>query len=279
MVGKGSGRASSRAEKISTPEDAVVPIRVILADSQAIFRVGISKILSAESDLQVVAQVETLGQTLAALASTPADVLLFETGLSPTPAEALSEVLKRCPNLCVIALVSDLSEPETVDFLRRGVRGMVSRAVAPELLVRCVRKTFEGETWLDNRGINWVMKAFRTQAAQLRSADPKHRLTEKELLIISGVTQGLRNKDIAQEIGTTEQVVKNYLRKIYDKLGINDRLELALYTVHERLLESGRADFVEAEAAPAPASPPVEPAPEGDKPRPGKPGRPNQPGR
>jgi hypothetical protein len=54
------------------------------------------------------------------------------------------------------------------------------------------------------------------------------------------VTQGLKNKDIAQEIGTTEQVVKNYLRKVYDKLGVSDRLELALYTMHHRLLEGLR---------------------------------------
>jgi DNA-binding NarL/FixJ family response regulator len=247
MVGKGSGRASSHAENTVASPDEGVPIRVVLADSQAIFRVGISKILSAEPDIQVVGQVETLGQTLAAAPA--ADVLLFETGLSPTPAEALAEVLKRVPSALAIALVSDLTEQDTVEFLRRGVRGIVTRAIAPELLVRCVRKVFQGEIWLDNRGVNWVMKAFRAQAAQLRSADPKHRLSEKELLIISGVTQGLRNKDIAKEIGTTEQVVKNYLRKIYDKLAINDRLELALYTVHERLLEHARAAAEESEKA------------------------------
>ncbi|MFB3814661.1 MAG: response regulator transcription factor [Terriglobales bacterium] len=255
----------SHAEKTVIPAAEGAPIRVVLADSQAIFRVGISKILSAEPDIQVIAQAETLGQTLAAIAS--ADVLLFETGLSPTPAEALAEVLKRAPSLCVVVIVPELTEPETVDFFRRGVRGIVTRSIAPELLVRCVRKVFQGETWLDNRGVNWVMSAFRAQAAQLRSADPKHRLNEKELLIISGVTQGLRNKDIAQEIGTTEQVVKNYLRKIYDKLGISDRLELALYTVHQRLLENQRAAGEHPPEPAAGSEPPIPP----EKPRSAKP--------
>jgi len=63
-------------------------------------------------------------------------------------------------------------------------------------------------------------------------------LSSKELMIISGVTQGLRNKEIATDVGTTEQVVKNYLRKIYDKLGVSDRLELALYCMHHKLLGS-----------------------------------------
>jgi len=76
-------------------------------------------------------------------------------------------------------------------------------------------------------------------------------LSEKELLIIAGVTQGMKNKDIANEIGTTEQVVKNYLRKVYDKLGVSDRLELALYCMHHRLLEGLR----KTEAAPASTPP------------------------
>ncbi len=239
MVGKGSVKGSTRSDKLSASPEETTPVRVILADSQAIFRVGISKILAAEPDIEVVTQAETLGHTLQALTRTHCDVLLFEAALSPTPAEAISEIIRRFPDLSVVMIVSGLTEPETVDYLRRGVRGVITRAIAPELLVRCVRKIHEGETWLDNRGINWVIKAFRTQAEQIRSSDPRHRLSEKELLIISGVTQGLRNKDIAAEIGTTEQVVKNYLRKIYDKLGINDRLELALYTVHQRLLERG----------------------------------------
>jgi DNA-binding CsgD family transcriptional regulator len=105
------------------------------------------------------------------------------------------------------------------------------------LLVRCVRKVAAGETWLDKQSVNWVIQAYRSQA--LQGSAPKHqlRLSEKEMLIISGVTQGLKNKDIAREVGTTEQVVKNYLRKIYDKLQVTDRLELALYSMHHRLLD------------------------------------------
>jgi DNA-binding CsgD family transcriptional regulator len=82
-------------------------------------------------------------------------------------------------------------------------------------------------------------------------------LSEKELLIISGVTQGMRNKEIAYEIGTTEQVVKNYLRKIYDKLGVADRLELALYCVHHQLLKGVhlRRKDEGAEMKPKPVSP------------------------
>ena len=227
----------------SSPEYSLAPetarIRIILADSEAIFRMGMARIFSGESDLEVVAQTDTLAQTLSAVAETPADVILFEAGLSPTPAEAVSEVARRAalPAAKLILVTPPAGEQETVDYLRRGVRGILTRTVSPELLVRCVRKVAAGETWLDKQGVNWVIQAYRSQALQ-GSAPKQHlRLSEKEMLIISGVTQGLKNKDIAREVGTTEQVVKNYLRKIYDKLQVTDRLELALYSMHHRLLD------------------------------------------
>jgi DNA-binding NarL/FixJ family response regulator len=219
-------------------------IRVILADTQAIYRVGTKKIFALEDDVRVVAQAENLGQVLAAAVKFPADVLLFEAAISPNAPEAVSEVLKRAPNLKVIVLSPESDEDTTVEYFRRGVRGILPRSIAPEMLVKCVRKVAQGETWIDNQSVNWVIEAYRAQAAQLTSPRPKTKLSDKELLIISCVTQGMRNKEIATEIGTTEQVVKNYLRKVYDKLGVSDRLELALYCIHHRLLQgSGRGQI------------------------------------
>jgi DNA-binding NarL/FixJ family response regulator len=213
-------------------------IRIIIADSEAIFRAGMSKIFTQEPDLEVVAQIDSLAQTLAAVTETEADVVLFEAGLSLTPADAVSELMRRAlPPAKVILVSQRSSEHETVDYLRRGVRGILTRSVSPELLVRCVRKVSAGETWLDNQGVNWIIDAYRSQA-QLGSGKQALRFSEKEMLIISGVTQGLKNKDIAAQVGTTEQVVKNYLRKIYDKLGVADRLELALYSMHRKLLDT-----------------------------------------
>ena len=214
-------------------------IRIIVADSEAIFRAGMSKIFSTEPDLQVVAQAEELSGALALVSAVEADVIMFEAGLSPTPADAVSEVLRRMlPPGKVVLITQRSSEQETVDYLRRGVRGILTRSVSPELLVRCVRKVSLGETWLDNQGVNWIIEAYRSQAQLGGGGKQQLRLSEKEMMIIGGVTQGLKNKDIAAQVGTTEQVVKNYLRKIYDKLGVADRLELALYSMHRRLLDS-----------------------------------------
>ena len=236
-------------------QPATGSIRVILADTQAIYRVGTKKIFALEDDIRVVAQAENLGQVLAAAAKFPADVLLFEAAISPNAPEAISEVLKRASNLKVIVLSPENDEDTTVEYFRRGVRGLLPRSIAPEMLVKCVRKVAVGETWIDNQSVNWVIEAYRAQAAQLTSPRPKTKLSDKELLIISCVTQGMRNKEIASEIGTTEQVVKNYLRKVYDKLGVSDRLELALYCIHHRLLQgSGRGQIPDESAAIATAN-------------------------
>ncbi len=253
--------SSGNGETQSSPQT----IRIILADSEAIFRVGMSKIFALQEDLEVVAQTETLAQTLNAVASTPSDVILFEAGLSPNPADAISEVGRRAvPGAKLIMVTQRAGEQETVDYLRRGVRGILARAVSPELLVRCVRKVAAGETWLDKQGVNWVIEAYRTQALQGTAPQRQLRLSEKEMMIISGVTQGMKNKDIAREVKTTEQVVKNYLRKIYDKLNVADRLELALYSMHHRLLDgyvfpSSEKTEGAAEAKPSATEPPPGP--------------------
>ena len=241
-------------QPVERPELSSEFIRVLVADSEAIFRVGIRKIFALEDDIRVVAQAENVAQAVAAVQKFPTDVMLFEIALSNTPGEAISEVLDKSPKTRVIVVGNDLGEHETCDLLRRGVTGILTRSISPDLLVRCIRKVHAGETWLDNRGVNWIIEAYRAQAAQLMAPRNQPRLSEKELQIISGVTQGMKNKDIAQEIGTTEQVVKNYLRKVYDKLGVSDRLELALYCMHHRLLEKARGSLIGTGETPKPVA-------------------------
>ncbi len=244
-------QAEKPAAAPKSAPSAANPIKILIADSQAIYRVGIRKIVALEDDLRVVAQAENLGQALAAASRFEPDLVLMESAISPNPPGAVAEILKRAPNAKVVIIGGESEEDDTVEYLRRGVRGIIKRSVAPELLIKCVRKVAEGETWLDNQGVNWVIEAYRNQSVHSSAGKPKGRLTDKELLIVACVTQGMKNKEIATEVGTTEQVVKNYLRKVYDKLGVSDRLELALYCIHHRLLQGVKVPHT-AEPNPAP---------------------------
>jgi DNA-binding NarL/FixJ family response regulator len=217
-------------------------IRVILADSQAIYRVGMRKVFAIEDDIRVVAQAETLENLYAALQRFPTDIVVLEGQLMEGATDAVLQLMHRAPDAKLIVQVTEADESRNVELYGRGVRGVVPRSISPDLLVKCVRKIAGGETWIDSQSISWVIEAYRAQAATLMNPRTQPKLSEKELTIISCITRGMRNKEIATQVGTTEQVVKNYLRKIYDKLGVSDRLELALYCLHHQILKAEPAE-------------------------------------
>ena len=225
------------ADSQNGDQEGAPGIRVILADSQAIYRVGMKKIFAVEDDIRVVAQVETLANLHAALERYPTDVVVLEGQLIAGTIDAVPELVRACPTAKLIVQVTEADEANTVELYRRGVRGVVPRSISPDLLVKCIRKIADGETWIDNQSISWVIEAYRSQASALTNPRTQPKLSKKELAIISCITRGMRNKEIAYQIGTTEQVIKNYLRKVYDKLGVSDRLELALYCLHHELLK------------------------------------------
>ncbi len=233
---------SSDGEILDTP---VKPgtVRIILADSQAIYRVGIRKVFALEDDLRVVAQADSLENLRLAIERYPTDIVLLEGGLLAGTANVIPDLLLAAPDVKLIVQAVAADENHTVELYRRGVRGIISRSISPDLLVRCVRRIAAGETWIDNQSVNWVIEAYRSQAAALVSPRNQPRLSPKEMAIITCITQGKRNKEIAFQLGTTEQVIKNYLRKIYDKLGVSDRLELALYCLHNKIIQ-GELDEV-----------------------------------
>jgi DNA-binding NarL/FixJ family response regulator len=213
-------------------------IRVILADSQAIYRVGIRKVFALEDDLRVVAQADSLENLRAAIQRYPTDIVLLEGSLLAGTANVIPDLLRLAPDVKLIVQAVATDENQTVEFYRRGVRGIVSRSISPDLLVRCVRRIAAGETWIDNQSVSWVIEAYRAQASAMVNPRIQPKLSPKEMAIITCITQGKRNKEIAFQLGTTEQVIKNYLRKIYDKLGVSDRLELALYCLHNKIIHT-----------------------------------------
>ena len=220
-------------------------IRVIVADSQAIFRAGLRKIFAVEDDIRVVGQAETLPQAVAAAKKFSAEIVIFEAALAERPADAVQEILKQASGLRIVVVTETPDQELTLELLRRGAHAVVSREVDSELFVECLRKVAAGEAWVEPHAMKWVLDAYRTQGARPQTSRTKVQLTPKEALIVSCVTQGMKNKEIAARVGTTEQVVKNYLRKVYDKLGVADRLELALYCLNSRVLQDAK------QAAPA----------------------------
>ena len=259
----GSTSVNIGQEETVQTSDGKSTIRVIVADTQAIFRAGLRKIFALEDDVRVVGQAESLDQTMAAVQKFSADVVIFEAALAPNPADAVTELLRQSGSCKLVVVLQESDQELTLELFRRGAHGIFSREIEPEMLVECLRKVSKDELWLESRAVGWVMQAYRTQGTRPTGSRPKVTLTPKESLIVSCVTQGMKNKEIALRVGTTEQVVKNYLRKVYDKLGVADRLELALYCLNHRVLDSATVPPAKPVAATQPTNghaPALEPA-------------------
>lgn len=205
--------------------------RIILADNQAIFRAGAARVLSLEDDMRIAAQCEDLAKLFASIDSLRGSIVLASFSLRPNLQDLLAHI--RAAGSRVI-LVIENSERLT-DDIASLFDGVLSRSVAGHDLVDCVRRVGQGQRFLQRTNVT-TMQATDTVGTRVRD-----RLTPKEMQIVALIVQGCKNKDIAMQLGTKEQVIKNYLRSIYDKTGVSDRLELALFTIHHRVLAEAAA--------------------------------------
>jgi len=133
-------------------------------------------------------------------------------------------------------VIAENNEP-AAPYLQQGFRGVVYRNVTGQALMDCVRRVAAGEVCFPPQ----LMQAD-SPAEDMVGTRVRDRLTPKEMRIVALIVQGCKNREIAVRLKTTEQVIKNYLRSIYDKTGVGDRLELALFTIHHRVLAQAAAE-------------------------------------
>lgn len=206
----------------------MTPIRVALADDHAIVLDGLRRLFDAEPDIQVV---QTFTTGAAAAAEAPLlnlDVLVLDLRMPDTNGlEVLARLAKdgtRCRTVLLSAAVSD---DDAVEALRMGVCGIVLKESPPDSLLECVRAVSRGERWIDSE--------TRTRAAELvarrevAAANLSEVLTARETEIVRMIARGLRNKAIAERLEISEGTVKIHLHNVYEKLGLDGRLELMLY--------------------------------------------------
>jgi DNA-binding NarL/FixJ family response regulator len=167
--------------------------------------VGIRKIFGLEDDIRVVAQADSLENLRLAIERHPADVVLVGGELFIGATSSIPELLRIAPDIKLIVQTLSADEVLTVELYRRGIRGIISRSISPELLIRCVRCIASGETWIDNYAVKWVIEAYRDQETALTIQRTQPHLTPKETAIITCITRGMRNKEIAFQLGTSEQ--------------------------------------------------------------------------
>jgi two-component system, NarL family, nitrate/nitrite response regulator NarL len=214
-------------------------IRILIADDHPILREGLRKLLDAEVGFSVIGESADGTEAVKVARQLEPDVLLLDLAMPRSSGlEALRELAASQRPVRAILLVETIEKDQLIEALQLGARGVVPKNSTTQLLVKAIRCVMAGQYWLDGECVCDVVQALRDLWPHV--AEKTHKktfgLTARELEIVETVVSGYVNKDIAEKFSISQHTVKHHLTNIFDKLGVSNRLELALFAVHHRLL-------------------------------------------
>jgi DNA-binding NarL/FixJ family response regulator len=214
-------------------------IRVVIADDHPIVREALKTLLAGEEDIKVVGEAGDGLQALDRVHELAPDVLLLDLRMPNLDGfSVLRALLPSSGGMKVIVMTASDDKYEFVQAMRLGCLGIVHKQAPLPLVVQSIRKVNAGEIWLDSLTATPVVSQSsstthsRTEQSKSYGQLP---LSHREQEIARLVAQGNSNKEVAQKLFIAPQTVKNHLHSIFDKLGISDRVELALYIIHRGL--------------------------------------------
>jgi len=239
-MNEGTTAIENTASRPNLMEPRKGNIRILIADDHPIVRDGLKKLLSLEDDFEIVGEAADGCEVLDKVQELDPDVLLLDLRMPNLDGlSALKTLQQTNKRTRVIILTASEDKNEFVQAMKLGCSGIVLKQTAPELIVKSIRKVHGGEIWLDSHTTAAVMRQFAAPGEVGGSASGKTRerspLSHREREIVQLVAQGYKNKEMAEKMFISEQTVKNHLHNIFDKLGVSDRLELALYAIHKGL--------------------------------------------
>jgi DNA-binding NarL/FixJ family response regulator len=215
-------------------------IKVAIADDEPVYRLGLMRLLEAESDISPVGEATNGMEAMLLLERYEPDILLLDLQMPVMDGiEVLSEASKRKQvNTRIIVMMTSGERDKAVRAVRLGARGILFKDADASLLIKSIRKVNAGEVWIDNPILSQALESLVTKPSMPAAAgtDRDQRLSNREMEVVRCVAMGLRNKEVADKLGVSEATIKNHLTSVYSKLGVSDRLELILYAIHNRLI-------------------------------------------
>jgi two-component system, NarL family, nitrate/nitrite response regulator NarL len=218
-------------------------IRVLVIDEQNLFRDGIANLLGGQPDMKVAGCADSLASALLSIQQLRPDICLVGwPATSPHTQKVFATIQEAKLQTRVIMLANEDVKEDFVEAVRQGCCGIVPKQTSTELLIKSIRKVHAGEFWLDRLTTADVIRRLAKKSpansnvgARLGLREQGAALSQREREIVVLVAQGFKNKEMAERMFISEQTVKNHLHNIFDKLGVSDRLELALYAIHHNL--------------------------------------------
>jgi DNA-binding NarL/FixJ family response regulator len=214
-------------------------IRVLIADDHPIFRKGLRTLLDGEPGFKVVGEAGGGDEAVRLAHELQPDILLLDLAMPGVSGmDALAELSTAPTPVRIILLTAGIEKAEIVRALQLGAAGVVLKSAATDLLFKSIRSVIAGQHWIGREAVTDLVQALRAQLdPPEKPARERFRLTPRELEITAAVVSGMSNKEIARKFSLSEDTVKHHLTNIFDKMGASNRLELALFAVHHRLLD------------------------------------------
>ena len=202
-------------------------IRLVLADDHPIVLHGLQQLFARQGDFSVLAACPDGASALDAVKAQRPDVLVLDLRMSPRNGlDVLRALAKERLQCRTVLLTAAITDEEVVEAMRLGAMGLVLKEASPDALLDCVRRVHRGEQWIERETVTQAFKAVLKREAAVSHAEAT--LTPRELEIVRMVAHGLRNKAIAERLSISEGTVKVHLHNIYEKLGVEGRMELLL---------------------------------------------------
>jgi len=209
------------------------PIRILIADDQAIVRKGIRALLSTEAGMEVVGEARTGTETVAQAEALQPDVILMDLVMPElTGIEATRQITERLPAVRILILTSFGTDDKVFPAIKAGALGYLLKDSEPEELVQAIRQVYHGESSLHPTIARRVLRELAHPAERIPAVEP---LTEREVEVLRQVAQGLSNRDIAEQLVINEATVRTHVSNILSKLHLASRTQAALYALREGL--------------------------------------------
>lgn len=221
--------------------DARPPIAVVIVDDHALFRDGLRRLIESESDLRVAGEAADGDQALDVVRSIRPDILLLDLAMPRRPGlDVLRELAREQIPVRTILLTAAIENAQVIEALQLGALGIVQKDCATQLLFKSIRAVMAGECWVGRERVTDLVRYLRSVSAE-DAGDTRRRkfgLTPRELQIVSAITAGQTNREIAQQLSVSEDTVKHHVTNVFDKCGVSNRLELALFAMNHRLVDT-----------------------------------------